>query len=83
MPQPSLDNGRTALGLKKILDLKAAAEAQIADLQLFSETLERLQDQAARLEPDDGLIAELEERLSRQQSAVERSRQLFASVLSS
>ena len=80
---PSLDNGKTVLGLKKILDLKFTVDGQLADLQALSETLEQLQDQAVRLEPDAEQIAQLEERLSRQLAAVERSRQLFVSVLPS
>jgi hypothetical protein len=80
---PPLDNGKTMLGLKKILDLKFTVEGQLADLQVLYETLEGLQDQAVRLEPNLELIAQLEERLSRKLAAAERSRELFVSVLSS
>ena len=78
---PPLDNGKTTLGLKKILLLKTAVEAQLADLQLCYETLEELQDQAVRLEPDETLIARFEEKLSTRLVMAERSRNQLASVL--
>lgn len=83
MPDRPLDNGTTKLGLKKTIDLQAAVEAQLSDLQALEETLGQLKDQAVRLEPDEALIRQLEEQLERQLAAVERSRNLYTSVLDS